>query len=148
MADGRTHRGADEDGTAPPGPGAVGPVAAVRPFLVTAGRVAPSADGRTMPVETQVVATAEGLDILDQLSFEQHDIIAACRRPQSIAEIAARLRLHLNVVRILAEDLRTAGQLTVHPAHTDITHHASALPRPIHGPPALPHPRGGLPDTD
>src|SRR4051794_6477090 len=136
------------DGSTPPRPEPGGPVPAVRPFLVTAGRVAPDPSGRTMPVETQVVATAEGLAVLDRLSFEQHDIVAACRIPQSIAEIAARLRLHLNVVRILAEDLRTAGQLTVHPAHTDITHHASALPRPIHGPPALPHPRGGLPDTD
>ncbi|WP_405620631.1 DUF742 domain-containing protein [Streptomyces sp. NBC_00076] len=148
MADGRTHRSADEDGTAPPGPGAVGPVPAVRPFLVTAGRVAPSANGRTMPVETQVVATAEGLDILDQLSFEQHDIIAACRRPQSIAEIAARLRLHLNVVRVLAEDLRAAGQLTVHVPDSGVIHDASVLRRVIDGLRAIPDSRGVLRDTD
>ena len=61
-----------------------------------------------------MVATADGLAALDRLSFEQHDIVAACRRPQSIAEIAARLRLHLNVVRVLAEDLRADGQLSVH----------------------------------
>ncbi|MEU0068254.1 DUF742 domain-containing protein [Streptomyces sp. NPDC006332] len=148
MADGRTHRGADEDGGPPPGPGTVGPVAAVRPFLVTAGRVAPSANGRTMPVETQVVATTEGLDVLDQLPFEQHDIIAACRRPQSIAEIAARLRLHLNVVRVLAEDLRAAGQLTVHVPDSDVIHDASVLRRVIDGLRAIPDSRGVLRDTD
>jgi hypothetical protein len=101
-----------------------------------------------MPVETQLVATTGGLDTLDRLSFEQHDIVAACRIPQSIAEIAARLRLHLNVVRILAEDLRTAGQLTVHVPDTDITHDASVLRRLIDGLRAIPDSRGVLRDTD
>ncbi|MFD3497278.1 DUF742 domain-containing protein [Streptomyces sp. NPDC058676] len=148
MADGRTPSSAGEDGSTPPGPDPVGPVAAVRPFLVTAGRVAPSANGRTMPVETQVVATAEGLAELDRLSFEQHDIVAACRRPQSIAEIAARLRLHLNVVRILSEDLRSAGQLTVHVPDSGVTHDASVLRRVIDGLRAIPDSRGVLRDTD
>ncbi|PAZ10554.1 multi-component regulatory system-4 [Streptomyces sp. SA15] len=148
MADGRTSRGAGEDGSTPPGQDPVGPVPAVRPFLVTAGRVAPSASGRTMPVETQVVATADGLEALDRLSFEQHDIVAACRRPQSIAEIAARLRLHLNVVRVLAEDLRTEGQLTVHVPDTGATHDASVLRRVIDGLRAIPDSRGVLRDTD
>ncbi|MDL5204431.1 DUF742 domain-containing protein [Streptomyces sp. ALI-76-A] len=148
MADGRTHAGAGEDGTAPPDPDPAGPVPAVRPFLVTAGRVAPSANGRTMPVETQVVATAEGLGVLDELSFEQHDIVAACRQPQSIAEIAARLRLHLNVVRVLAEDLRAAGQLTVHVPDSGATHDSSVLRRVIDGLRAIPDSRGVLRDTD
>jgi hypothetical protein len=143
MADGRTPPGAGD-----PGPDPVGPAPAVRPFLVTAGRVAPSTSDRTMPVETQVVATAEGLAELDGLAFEQHDIVAACRRPQSIAEIAARLRLHLNVVRILAEDLRAAGQLTVHVPDTGATHDASVLRRLIEGLRAIPDSRGVLRDTD
>ena len=148
MADGRTPNGADEGGS----PDRVGPAPAVRPFLVTAGRVAGSGEaesaGRTMPVETQVVATAEGLDALDRLSFEQHDIIAACRQPQSIAEIAARLRLHLNVVRVLAEDLRSAGQLTVHVPEVGVTHDASVLRRVIDGLRAIPDSRGVLRDSD
>ncbi|MFI5686582.1 DUF742 domain-containing protein [Streptomyces sp. NPDC051636] len=136
------------DGSPPPGPDPVGPAPAVRPFLVTAGRVADSGSGRTVPVETQVVATAEGLDALDRLSFEQHDIIAACRLPQSIAELAARLRLHLNVVRVLAEDLRAAGQLTVYVPDSDATHDASVLRRVIDGLRAIPDSRGVLSDTD
>ncbi|MEV7073276.1 DUF742 domain-containing protein [Streptomyces sp. NPDC091972] len=136
------------DGSTPPDPEPGGPVPAVRPFLVTAGRVAPDPSGRTMPVETQVVATAEGLAVLDRLSFEQHDIVAACRIPQSIAEIAARLRLHLNVVRILAEDLRSAGQLTVHVPDSGVTHDASVLRRLIDGLRAIPDSRGVLRDTD
>ncbi|MGW2930571.1 DUF742 domain-containing protein [Streptomyces sp. NPDC055722] len=146
MADGRTPRDTDEGGRTPVEP--FGRVAAVRPFLVTAGRVAPTASGRPVPVETQVVATTEGLEALDRLSFEQHDIVAACRQPQSIAEIAARLRLHLNVVRVLAEDLRAAGQLTVYVPHTDVTHDASVLRRVIDGLRAIPDSRGVLRDTD
>ncbi|KOV76832.1 multi-component regulatory system-4 [Streptomyces sp. NRRL WC-3618] len=147
MADGRTPRGAGEDGVIP-----VGPAPAVRPFLVTAGRVAGAAgeasSGRTMPVETQLVATTNGLRALDRLSFEQHDIVAACRVPQSIAEIAARLRLHLNVVRVLAEDLRTAGQLSVHVPDSGITHDAAVLRRVIDGLRAIPDSRRVLRDTD
>ncbi|MGW1722070.1 DUF742 domain-containing protein [Streptomyces sp. NPDC002306] len=143
------------DGVAPPpdpAPVPVGPAPAVRPFLVTAGRVAGAGEkaesGPAMPVETQLVATVAGLDGLDRLSFERHDIVAACRQPQSIAEIAARLRLHLNVVRVLAEDLRSAGQLTVHVPDADVTHDASVLRRLIDGLRAIPDSRGVLRDTD
>ncbi|MGW3731138.1 DUF742 domain-containing protein [Streptomyces sp. NPDC000851] len=139
------------DGLTPPGPDPAGHVPAVRPFLVTAGRVAgagEAASGRTIPVETQVVATAEGLDALDRLSFEQHDIVAVCKQPQSIAEIAARLRLHLNVVRVLAEDLRTAGHLAVYVPNAAVTHDASVLRRVIDGLRAIPDSRGVLRDTD
>lgn len=101
-----------------------------------------------MPVETQLVATTGGLAALNRLSFEQHDIVAACRVPQSIAEIAARLRLHLNVVRVLAEDLRTAGQLSVHMPDSGITHDASVLRRVIDGLRAIPDSRRVLRDTD
>ncbi|MDQ0934211.1 DUF742 domain-containing protein [Streptomyces turgidiscabies] len=150
MADGRTPRGAGGASEAEAAP--VGPAPAVRPFLVTAGRVAGAAgeasSGRTMPVETQLVATTNGLRALDRLSFEQHDIVAACRVPQSIAEIAARLRLHLNVVRVLAEDLRTAGQLSVHVPDSGITHDASVLRRVIDGLRAIPDSRRVLRDTD
>ncbi|MEW2297485.1 DUF742 domain-containing protein [Streptomyces sp. NPDC006743] len=136
------------DGSPPPGGDPVGPAPAVRPFLVTAGRVAPTASGRPVPVETQVVATAAGLAALGGLSFEQHDIIAACRLPLSVAELAARLRLHLNVVRVLTEDLRAAGQLTVHVPDSGVIHDASVLRRVIDGLRAIPDSRGVLRDTD
>ncbi|KPI10872.1 protein of unknown function DUF742 [Actinobacteria bacterium OK074] len=138
------YEGTDDYADLGPDP-VVRPAPAVRPFLVTAGRVAGNASGRPIPVETQVVATPAGLDSLEGLSFEQHDIVAACRRPQSIAEIAARLRLHLNVVRVLAEDLRSAGQLSVYVPHTDITRDASVLRRVIDGLRAIPDSRGVLP---
>jgi hypothetical protein len=147
-ADGGTGHGAPAR-QPPTEPDASVPAAsAIRPFLLTAGRVAPTATGRPIPVETQLVATAEGLAVLDRLSFERHDIVAACRQPQSIAEIAARLRLHLNVVRVLAEDLRAAGQLTVHVPDVAATHDASVLRRVIEGLRAIPDSRGALRDSD
>ncbi|MFG3204229.1 DUF742 domain-containing protein [Streptomyces sp. NPDC048192] len=131
-----------------PGPDPAGPAPAVRPYLVTAGRVADAGRGRAMPLETQVVATAAGLDALARLSFERHDIVAACRLPQSLAEIAARLHLHLNVVRVLAEDLREAGQLAVYVPDAEATRDASVLRRLIDGLRAIPDSRRVPSDTD
>ncbi|BBB00091.1 hypothetical protein RVR_6989 [Actinacidiphila reveromycinica] len=132
----------------------VGRAPAVRPFLVTAGRVA-GADAGTgagavppMPVETQLVATAAGLERLNLLSFERHDIVASCRRPQSVAEIAARLHLHLNVVRVLAEDLSAGGHLSVYVPKADIGRDVSVLRRVIDGLRTIPDSRGTLHDTD
>ncbi|MET9443015.1 DUF742 domain-containing protein [Streptomyces sp. NPDC006610] len=151
MADGRIPSGGDGFGPSPGADPVAGPVPAVRPFLVTAGRVAgkdEAAAGRPIPVETQVIATAEGLAALDGLVFERHDIVAACKQPQSIAEIAARLRLHLNVVRVLAEDLRAVGHLAVYVPNTAATHDASVLRRVIDGLRAIPDSRGVLRDID
>lgn len=119
---------------------------AIRPFLLTAGRVA-GGSGPPLPVETQVVATSSGLAVLRSLAFEQHDIVAACRRPQSVAELAARLHLHLNVVRVLAEDLRAAGHLAVHVPNAGTTQDISVLRRVIDGLRAVPDSRGTLRDS-
>lgn len=90
------------------------PVSAVRPFLLTEGRVV--AEEQALPMETQLVATPEALTQLERphLAFERRAIIEACRVPVSLAELAARLGLHLNVVRVLVGDLHTRQLLTVH----------------------------------
>ncbi|MFI9076590.1 DUF742 domain-containing protein [Streptomyces sioyaensis] len=119
----------------------------MRPFLLTAGRVAGGGTGPPLPVETQVVATSAGLSALGSLAFEQHDIVAACRRPQSVAELAAGLRLHLNVVRVLAEDLRAAGRLAVHVPNAGTTQDISVLRRVIDGLRAVPDSRDTLRDS-
>ncbi|WP_093783783.1 DUF742 domain-containing protein [Actinacidiphila guanduensis] len=126
----------------------VGRAPAVRPFLVTAGRVAGTSTGVPLPVETQVVSTTAGLAALDRLSFEHRDIVAACRRPQSVAEIAARLRLHLNVVRVLAEDLQAGGHLSVYVPSAGTARDVSVLRRVIDGLRTIPDSRGALRDSD
>ncbi|MFI0814776.1 DUF742 domain-containing protein [Streptomyces sp. NPDC021098] len=133
-----TERAADEP---------TGRASAIRPFLLTAGRVAGGGTAPPLPVEAQVVATSDGLSALRALAFERHDIVAACRRPQSVAELAARLRLHLNVVRVLAEDLCTAGHLAVHVPDARTVQDISVLRRVIDGLRAVPDSRGTLRDS-
>ncbi|RNG20368.1 DUF742 domain-containing protein [Streptomyces botrytidirepellens] len=124
-----------------------GRASAIRPFLLTAGRVAGGGTAPPLPVEAQVVATSDGLSSLRALAFERHDIVAACRRPQSVAELAAQLRLHLNVVRVLAEDLCTAGHLAVHVPDARTVQDISVLRRVIDGLRAVPDSRGTLRDS-
>lgn len=133
-------------GGMPDEPGGVRP-SPVRPFLLTAGRVAgtagPGADP-PIPIETQVVATSGGLAALDSFASEHRDIIAACRRPQSLAELAAKLRLHLNVVRVIADDLRAQGRLRVYVPRANTAQDASVLRRVIDGLRTVPDSRGFL----
>jgi hypothetical protein len=114
----------------------VGRAPAIRPFLLTSGRVADASNA--LPIETQVVATAAALAILDTFSFEPLAIVSVCRQPQSLAEIAAHLRLHLNVVRVLAEDLRVKGHLAVYEPDTGTAQDSSILQRVIDGLLAIP----------
>ncbi|MET7762894.1 DUF742 domain-containing protein [Streptomyces sp. NPDC005322] len=115
------------------GSGSAGRPSAIRPFLLTAGRVAGSDAEAPLPIETQVVATSLGLSTLDTLAFEHRDIVAACRQPQSLAEVAAKLRLHLNVVRVLAADLRADALLAVYVPSADAFRDASVLRKVIDG---------------
>ena len=135
------HEAAGEgDGSPEP----VGRAPAIRPFLLTAGRVSGGGTGSVLPLETQVVATSDGLLVLRSLTFEHRDIVASCRRPQSVAELAARLGLHLNVVRVLAEDLCAVGHLAVYVPNARTAQDISVLRRVIDGLRAVPDSRGIL----
>jgi len=108
---------------------------AVRPFMVTEGRVAAEA---ALPVETQVVATAEGLGQIGALAFERRAIMEVCGTPLSLAEVAVKLRLHLNVVRVLAGDLRASRLLAVHVPRSGTASDIDVLRRVIDGLRAIP----------
>ncbi|TLS46465.1 DUF742 domain-containing protein [Streptomyces montanus] len=135
-------RETEGDGDGSPEP--VGRAPAIRPFLLTAGRVSGGGTGSALPLETQVVATSDGLAVLRSLTFEHRDIVASCRRPQSVAELAARLGLHLNVVRVLAEDLCAADHLAVYVPSARTAQDISVLRRVIDGLRAVPDSRGTL----
>jgi hypothetical protein len=106
------------------------PSPALRPFLLTSGRVAAET---SMAIETQVVATDLGRGALHELSFERRDIVAACVIPLSIAEIAARLHLHLGVVKVLVGDLSAEGYLAVYLPNADAPQDVDTLLRVIRG---------------
>jgi Protein of unknown function (DUF742) len=88
---------------------------ALRPFVITSGRV----DGPdpNIGMETQVTVHPNAAPA--RLPPEKRAIVAICAEPLSVAEISARLRLHLGVTRILVGDLRAAGQLDVHVLNND-----------------------------
>ncbi len=123
-------RRAGQDGSArirpflyAPPPGPADPVAnqdqggsVPRPFVLTSGRVL----GRNSDIEleTQVTARMDRFGRhqapLSRLTPELQAIVVLCEQPVSVAEISARLRLHLDVTRSRVNDLRTAGYLDVH----------------------------------
>ena len=118
----------DADGPAADGVPADGPM--LRPFLLTAGRVAGE---DSIAIETQVVTTDQGRTAAGRLGFECRDIVALCGDPLSVAEIAAELSLHLGVVRVLVGDLSAGGHLSVYLPNGDAPTDVDTLLRVIRG---------------
>jgi hypothetical protein len=85
----------------------------VRPFIMTAGRT--RTERRDLRMETMLHSLVEQLP--RDLESEQADVLAVCREPQSIAEVAAKLGLVVGVVQVIAGDLIARDLLEVH--HTD-----------------------------
>ena len=99
------------DSPAPPGE----QTTVLRPFVITSGRV--SGPDPNIGMETQVTTTAMAAP--GRLPPEKRAIVTLCTEPHSVAEISARLKMHLGVTRILVGDLRAAGQLDVHVLEND-----------------------------
>jgi hypothetical protein len=106
------------------------PGPALRPFLLTSGRVR---SAESIAIETQVISTEYGFDARDSLAFECRDIVRLCSVPLSVAEIAARLSLHLGVVRVLVGDLAAEGYLYAYLPNADASQDVDTLLRVIHG---------------
>lgn len=108
--------------------------ARLRPFVLTSGRV--RATDPEIGLETQVTARL-GLPAsvapITTLAPELQAIIALATEPISVAEISARVSLHLGVTRILVGDLRTAGYLDVHTADAVNPHDPEIILRVIRG---------------
>ena len=120
----------DAGGTGDPEGAATVDGPSLRPFLLTAGRVAGQ---DSIAIETQVVTTDQGRTAGAELDFECRDIVALCGDPVSVAEIAAELSLHLGVVRVLVEDLSEGGHLSVYLPNTDAPTDVDTLLRVIRG---------------
>jgi hypothetical protein len=83
----------------------------LRPYLLTSGRSQPV--DQTIEIEAQVLATRFADPSATGLSFELRDIVALCEQPMSIAEVAARLGLHIGVAKVLVSDLVAYGYVTL-----------------------------------
>lgn len=83
----------------------------LRPYLLTSGRAKPV--DHTLEIETQVVTSDRGVASRQSLTFEHKDIVELCRTTMSVAEVAARLGLHIGVTRVLVADLAALGHVIV-----------------------------------
>jgi Protein of unknown function (DUF742) len=83
-------------------------------YALTGGRTRATASGRDLPIETPVTTTAEGLRQVVDVQHAKREIILLCRRPTSVAEVAARMGVPIAVARVLVTELATGGCLAVH----------------------------------
>lgn len=101
----------EDEGYAEDGAGSM-----VRPYTITRGRTAPERDDFTLitvlttreePLDERGVPLRPG-----RLQPEHRAILARCRRPSAVAEVAAGLDLPVSVTKILLADLVGQGLLT------------------------------------
>ena len=82
----------------------------VRPYALVRGRTRTNTSA-AIPVES-IVVTEGGADGAELL-LERFAIVQLCRRPHSVAEVSAHLRLPVGVVRVLVADLAAEGHVHV-----------------------------------
>jgi hypothetical protein len=83
----------------------------VRQFAMTQGRA--RSHGRDLALDTLVKVTALGQRVLDRESAERLAILRIASSPMSIAEVSARIGVHLGIARVIVSDLAMDGLLVV-----------------------------------
>ncbi|MFD7511983.1 DUF742 domain-containing protein [Streptomyces sp. NPDC059853] len=87
--------------------------ALVRPFTASGGRTRPAA---RLDLLTLVLAT--GADVRGPAVPEHDQLLALCRGPVSVAELAAHIRLPVTITKVLLSDLLERGAVTTRaPGH-------------------------------
>jgi hypothetical protein len=108
-----------------------GAVSRLRPYLLTSGRAEPV--DHTLEIEAQVQTTELGTTAYSRLSFEYREIVELCTTTMSVAEVAARLRLHIGVARVLVADLAALGYLVVQRPSFPFSQDVNVIERVIRG---------------
>lgn len=106
-------------------------VSRLRPYLLTSGRAEPVDE--TLEIEAQVMTTDAGTLAVQGLPFEHRDIVRLCVVSMSVAEVAARLRLHIGVARVLVADLADLGYLYVERPSLPNSQNPNLIERVIRG---------------
>ena len=83
----------------------------VRPYTMTGGRAGTEAP--PIALEALVASTPEGMRRRTELRWESAGILARSRREIAVIELAALLEVPIGVVRVLADDLRSRGLVTI-----------------------------------
>lgn len=74
----------------------------IRPYTLTGGR---TESARTGVELISLISTIRPPTRAERLQPEQHQLLALCRTPTALVEVAARLDLPIAVVRVLLGDL-------------------------------------------
>jgi Protein of unknown function (DUF742) len=88
----------------------------VRQFALTQGRA--RSHGADLTLDTLVKITAVGERALPREMAERAAILELVSSPMSIAEISARVGVHLGIARVIVSDLAAAGLVAVSQAAT------------------------------
>ncbi|MFC4060674.1 DUF742 domain-containing protein [Planomonospora corallina] len=82
----------------------------IRLYGLTGGRARPAGESFDLvAIVTTVHVPVEPAG----LGPEQHAVLNLCRRPTPVADVAAHLRLPINITRVLLGDLRHDGLVTI-----------------------------------
>lgn len=108
----------------------------VRPYTMTGGRA--GTDTPHIALEALVSATPEGMRRRRQFKWESAEIITRSRQETAVIELAALLDVPIGVIRVLAEDLRTQGAVTITEPPSQIvdesdSHYTDLLQRVLDG---------------
>ena len=91
----------------------------VRPYTMTGGRTV--TDSPLIALEALVAATPEGMRRRRQFQWEAAEIITRSRRETAVVELAALIDVPIGVIRVLADDLRSHGAVTITPPPSAMT---------------------------
>ncbi|MEV4169173.1 MULTISPECIES: DUF742 domain-containing protein [unclassified Nonomuraea] len=82
----------------------------IRLYGLTGGRARPQGEAFDLvAIVTTAGDTHEPVDLIP----EHRAVLALCRRPTPVADVAAHLRLPLNITRVILGDLRREGLVTI-----------------------------------
>lgn len=89
----------------------------VRPYTITGGRTTSERDDLTLITLLTAISevSSETGNDRRRMQPEHRTIIALCKRPLAVAEVASALNLPVSVTKILIGDLVEAGQLRARP---------------------------------
>jgi hypothetical protein len=108
-----------------------GPV--VRPYALTGGRTDP-AGGTVLDLIAVIAASGPPPEFPAAHGPEHRRLLELCRRPITVADVAAETTLPIGVVRVLLADLIQQGMLTVLPARSSCQQASSDfLEEVLHG---------------
>ncbi|MFG1696070.1 DUF742 domain-containing protein [Nonomuraea sp. NPDC049309] len=82
----------------------------IRLFGLTRGRARPQGEAFDLMA---IVTTAGDAPEPPDLMPEHRSVLALCRRPTPVADVASHLRLPINVTRVILDDLRRDGLITI-----------------------------------